>query len=198
MVAQFPILKSARVSAQVPAVPKFRLSECEFCMIETVDGKILGRLYSPVAIPLNPDSARKVVDVRFQGRVILFESTYADYRHLSEFCKKSNVAATRWQTRQLLDKLAQRQWAQVTAQPAPAPVKREVEAEADVWDAASLSTEIACPVTFPVQPTLLLMPAAEPTAPDYSKLTRKELAAIAGVKLGKQTKAQLLALISAR
>lgn len=195
MVAQFPILKSARV-AQVPAAPKFRLSECEFCLIETADGKILGRLYSPVAIPLAKDSARKIVDVRFQGRVILFESTYADYRHLSEFCKKSNVAATRYQTNQLLRKLGQRQWAAVTAQPAPAPVKREVEV--DVWAQAPQSTEIACPVTFPVQPTLLLMPAAEPSAPDYSSLTRKELAAIAGVKLGKQTKAQLLALISAR
>ena len=168
MVAQFPILKSARV-AQESAAPKFRLSECEFCLIETADGKILGRLYSPVAIPLAKDSSRKIVDVRFQGRVILFESTYADYRHLSEFCKKSNVAATRWQTRQLLDKLAQRQWAQVTAQPAPAPVKKQ-ESQAVLVERGEL---VAYPHIRPVRalpPARAELELSEPT-PNLNSLS---------------------------
>ena len=193
MVAQFPILKSARVAAQPTT---FKLSDCEFSLFESPDGKILGRLYAPGVLPIAKDSARKIVDIRFGGKVILFESSYADYRHLANHCKKSNVAATRWQTRQLLDKLAQRQWAQVTAQPAPAPVKKQ-ESQAVLVERGEL-------VMYPhIRPVRALPPAREPelelnSSPDYSSLTRKELAAIAGVKLSKQTKAQLIALISAR
>lgn len=196
MVAQFPILKSA----QVFATPKFRLSACEFCLIETTDGEILGRLFSPVAIPLAKDSSRQVVDVRYGGRVILFKSTYADYKHLSEFCQKSNVAATRYTTGQLLRKLSQRQYAAVQSQPAPAPVK-------DVWASAATSTPFACPVSFPVQPILALPPAhpeAEPICIEkVNELawTRKDLVTIAKT-LGhtiksKATKSDIIALICA-
>lgn len=205
MVAQFPILKSA----QVPAAPKFSLSACEFSLVQDVDGQVLGRLYSPVAIPLNPESSRKLVDVRFGGKVILFESSYADYRHLANYCAKSNVPATRYQTKQLLDKLAQRQWAQVKAQPAPAPVKAQPQYKlvVDVWESASTSTALCCPITIPVQRTLALPPArpkAEPICTEkVNELawTRKELVAIAKT-LGhsiksKATKSDIISLICA-
>jgi hypothetical protein len=198
MVAQFPILKSAR-SAEVVA-PKFRLSDCEFSLVQTEDGKILGRLFSPIAIPVSANTVRKIVDVRYQGRVILFESTYADYRHLSEFCQKSNIAATVLKTAQLLRKLAQRQWAAAQAQPAPAPKK-------DAWDLPALSSPLACPVEFPIAPTLLLPPAreiaesicVEPVNP--AAWNRKDLVAIAktlGISHSpRATKAELISLLCA-
>lgn len=200
MVAQFPILKSAR-SGEVVA-PKFRLSDCEFSLVQAENGKILGRLFSPIAIPISDKSARKIVDVRYQGRVILFESTYADYRHLSEFCQKSNVAATRGMTTQLLRKLAQRQWAAVQAQPAPAPAPKK-----DAWDLPALSSPLTCSVEFPVAPTLLLTPArevaesicVEPVNP--AAWNRKELVAIAkslGISHSpRATKAELISLLCA-
>lgn len=195
MVVAAPILKSA-ARPEVSA-PKFRLSECEFCLIETAEGKILGRLFSPVEIPLAKDSARKIVDVRYQGRVILFESTIADYKHLANFCRKSNVTATRIVTGQLLRKLAQREWAVAHAQPLPSPKK-------DAWDLPALSSPFACPITPVVLPTLLLPPAREVAESicvepvNQAAFTRKDLVAIAkslGLSFSpRATKAELIAL----
>lgn len=170
---------TVRSAATVQSGKTFKLANCEFQLVLTQSGLIVGRLYSGnVAIPVSPNSKRTILSTSYDGRTIYFTSTLEDYQALAATCRKSNRLDCRIATHRLFAQL------EAIAQPqpevAPAEVPAAPQPEVEPTEESQPQAEPATVTT--IDPNLVSLTIRQLKAigkahklPGYSRMTKFQL-----------------------